>query len=114
MKIKRFQELFENLSYIQAYYPEIYDTVMRSFSYDINQGIVGIADSYGWEDDDQWMEDLESEQDWFDNYQYFAEDDLIEDIQQNMKNFIEEQFGKISFDWDQMNELARAWYEQNS
>lgn len=46
--------------------------------------VVGVADSYGWEDEERWGEN-ENEDEWFSAFSHFAEDDIIQEILDQVK-----------------------------
>lgn len=51
---------------------------------DFDQYVIEVAEMYGWEDDSRWME-CENEQEWYDSYSYFAYDDLLSFVMDELK-----------------------------
>lgn len=89
--------------------------ILDNFKIDIDILINDIADSYEWDSDDRWDSEIENEHEWFDMYEYFAKNDLISNIQDELKYFIDKskKEGKIniSLSQDEIYELSEKIYE---
>lgn len=72
--LKKFEQVNPEWDMISDY--------MDSLDYD--QYIIEVAEMYGWEDDSRWQE-CESEHDWYDSYSYFAEDDILSFVMDELK-----------------------------
>jgi len=82
---------------------------------DIDQVIIEVAESHGWNNDERWSVEyddeieehsyLDSEEEWFLAYYHYAEIDAIDEIKEQIDEILKEEY-EIELEYDELYGVA--------